>query len=456
MGISARGQSNRQAVVIGLDGVPCSLLKAYLDRGTLPNLARILGRGYRLAPMNAAIPEVSSTSWTSFMTGVNPGEHGIFGFMEVEDGNYKLRFPNSRDVNAPTVWEMLGMSPNGKRSTLGDRYRNAVRTRRRSIVLNVPQTYPAAPLNGIMTAGFVAPDLRKATYPESAYHYLKSVGYLSDVDASKAIGEREGFLRDLSDAVERRKIAFDHFLRNEEWDLFIATVTETDRLHHFFYDASVDEGHPLHGFFLSFYRSIDQFIGETFDHFMDRTDGNGLFMTMSDHGFARIDKEIYLNSFLRQEGFLVTNEEREYFHQIEPGTKAFAMDPGRIYIHLERKYRSGSVRRADRKAVLTDLKAALTSLKDESGREIITRVWENEELYSGPSAGRGPDLVCSSADGYDLKGTLKKKVVLGKEHFNGMHTRHDAHCVLPGGLGDAGRVHIENLADFLMAHFTGR
>ena len=51
------------------------------------------------------------------MTGVNPGEHGIFGFMDLSPNSYKMVFPNSRDVYEPTIWEMLGQTVNGKNST---------------------------------------------------------------------------------------------------------------------------------------------------------------------------------------------------------------------------------------------------------------------------------------------------------------------------------------------------
>ena len=70
-------------MVLGLDGVPFTLIGEFVARGILPNLARILSQGFRLKQMDASVPEVSSTSWTSFMTGVNPGEHGIYGFLEL-------------------------------------------------------------------------------------------------------------------------------------------------------------------------------------------------------------------------------------------------------------------------------------------------------------------------------------------------------------------------------------
>ena len=60
----------------------------------------------------------------------------------------------------------------------------------------MPSTYPAKALNGILTAGFVALDLKKATYPESAYEYLKSIGYRMDVDTRKAQQSLEALAAD--------------------------------------------------------------------------------------------------------------------------------------------------------------------------------------------------------------------------------------------------------------------
>ncbi|KPK35872.1 MAG: hypothetical protein AMK70_04425, partial [Nitrospira bacterium SG8_35_1] len=115
---------NHKVVVLGIDGVPYSLLNRFIDQGIMPNLASLAGKG-TLTDMTATIPEISSTSWSTFMTGVNPGRHGIYGFMELQDGSYKWRFPNSNDLKSSTLWDIAGK--NGKQS----------------IVINVPSTYPA-------------------------------------------------------------------------------------------------------------------------------------------------------------------------------------------------------------------------------------------------------------------------------------------------------------------------
>jgi len=448
--------SNKEhkSLIIGLDGVPYSMLRDYIGKGCLPNFGEILRHGFRLVQMDASIPEVSSTSWTSFMTGVNPGEHGIFGFMDLRPGSYKMFFPNSRDVQAPTIWDILGQRTNGKNSSLYEMYKTRLNRPFRSIILNIPQTYPAMPLNGILTAGFVCPDLEKGTYPDTAYKYLKSIGYISDMDADKAVDQPDNFFNEVFLTLEKRAVAFEHFLNNEPWDLFIGVITETDRVHHFFFDAAADPQHPCHNKFISLYKTIDEMVGGLFTRFMEITDGKGLFVTMSDHGFTVIRQEVYINTWLQEAGFLKINNQREYFEQVDVGTKAFAMDPARIYVNMEGRYPLGSVKASEKKAIISKLKDLLGVLVDSKGNPAIRAVYESSELYRGPLCEKGPDLVCLAHDGYDLKGSLKRQEVFGRAHLTGMHTHNDAHCILPEGVEITHRLHIENLARLVLDKFV--
>jgi predicted AlkP superfamily phosphohydrolase/phosphomutase len=222
-------KKEKKVVIIALDGVPYSLLKTYSEQGIMPNFKAMITEG-SFHKMETSLPEVSSVAWTSFMTGKNPGEHGIFGFMELKDGTYDMYFPNFVDVKAPTLWDS---------------------SRVRSVVLNIPQTYPARLLNGIMTSGFVALDLKKATYPERAYNYLNSIGYRIDVNANLARDNVPAFFEDLSITFEKRKEAIRHFFQNEDWQIFIGTITETDRLHHFFFHNALNDG-EFHERFIDF------------------------------------------------------------------------------------------------------------------------------------------------------------------------------------------------------------
>ncbi len=441
-------------LVIGLDGAPYTLITDYIEMGYLPNFKKILSGGFRLHQMDASIPDVSSTSWTSFMTGVNPGEHGIYGFMDLRPGSHKIYFPSSRDIQAPTIWDIIGGTVNNKSSSLYEKYKTSINNCLRSIVLNIPQTYPAAPMNGVLTAGFVCPDMKKGTYPDNAYNYLESIGYVPDVDAAKAAEEPDLFLKEVFSALEKRALAYDYFFDNEPWDLFIGVITETDRLHHFYFDAARNQGHKYHDLFVSFYKRIDEIIGRLFTRFMEKTGGRGLFMTMSDHGFTVLRQEVYVNSLLRERGFLKIDKEKEYFEQIDTGTKAFCMDPARIYVNLDGRFPGGPVSQSRKKDVINELKDLFISLEDSDGNPVIKSICDNGEIYHGPSSDKGPDLVCLANDGYDLKGSMKKEHVFGKGQFSGMHTRYDAHCILPGSIETAGRLHIENLAGIILNYFS--
>jgi predicted AlkP superfamily phosphohydrolase/phosphomutase len=162
-----RKKEKSRTCVIGLDGVPYSLILELAERGIAPTLGGLLKAGH-LHKMKASLPEISSVSWTDFMTGTNSGEHGIFGFTDLKPGSYALRFPNFLDVKRETIWDILGKK--GKKS----------------IVLNQPSTYPARPLNGIMVSGFVAIDLAKAVYPLSQKAALDRMGYQVDIDTVKS------------------------------------------------------------------------------------------------------------------------------------------------------------------------------------------------------------------------------------------------------------------------------
>jgi len=443
----------KKVLIVGIDGVPCSLLSAYIEKDIMPNLKKILNQGSRLYQMNASIPDISSVSWTSFNTGVNPGEHGIYGFTDLKPDTYSLSFPNSRDVKAPPFWEILGKT-NRQTSTLCQEYRHKINRPYRSIILNVPHTYPALAMKGILISGFVAIDLKKATFPDSVYPYLHSINYLIDVEAEKAKEDKVAFMKSLFECFEIRKKAISHFFTEESWDLFFACITETDRLHHFFFDASKDKENPHHESFVRFYVELDKFIKYLYEQFIERVSEKGFFLILSDHGFAPVKKEVYINQFLIEKGFLVLKKEGNYYERIENRTRAFNLDPARIYIHDQDRYPRGTIRKEERLNLLGEIKEALTKLKGENGEEVIDKIYEKQEIYHGPQTARAPDLVCLPRDGYDLKGTLEKKEIFGLNIFTGMHTWHDAFCILPEKIALSKKPSVDHLTDHVLQYFA--
>jgi len=69
-----------KVIVIGFDGMDPRLCERLMDEGSLPNLAGLRDLG-GFSPLGTTIPPQSPVAWASFITGANPGVHGIFDFI---------------------------------------------------------------------------------------------------------------------------------------------------------------------------------------------------------------------------------------------------------------------------------------------------------------------------------------------------------------------------------------
>ena len=85
----------RKLLILGLDGVACDMVDGAVRPSLLPSLSRFCAPG-RPRPMAVSLPEISAVSWSSFMTGTQAGEHGIYGFVDLVPGSYQYRFPDFR------------------------------------------------------------------------------------------------------------------------------------------------------------------------------------------------------------------------------------------------------------------------------------------------------------------------------------------------------------------------
>jgi len=399
-------KKKKRVCVLGLDGVPYSLLQDLARRDIMPAVKGLIHSGH-LHKMKASLPEISAVSWTDFMTGSDSGTHGIFGFTDLKPDSYDMRFPNFLDLQTPTFWD-----------TLGER-------RKRSIVINQPSTYPAREIDGILISGFVAIELAKAVHPPSLLAKLDKLNYQIDIDTMKSREDPAFLWKDLHNTLERRLDTF-QLLWKEDWDYFEFVITGTDRLMHFLWDAYQDEEHPHHQNFLDYYSKIDGAISLVAEAFRQHSDGDdGLFL-LSDHGFTGIQQEVYLNVWLEKQGYLRFDPSPpENLSDISSSSRAFAMDPNRIYLNLKGKYPNGSVDQNDREALKQEIADKLTEMEWD-GKKVVRRVFDAREVYNGPHAGRGPDLIVLSEYGFDMKGSIKKKDIFGRTNLQGMHTWDDA------------------------------
>jgi predicted AlkP superfamily phosphohydrolase/phosphomutase len=395
-----------RACVVGLDGVPYGMIAGLAGRGVMPAMARLIETGH-LHKIRASLPEISAVSWTNFMTGRNPGTHGIFGFTDFRPGSYAVRFPNFLDVQAPTIWDTL---------------RGAGR---RSIVINQPSTYPARPVNGVLISGFVTIELVKAVYPLTYRATLEKIGYRTDIDTMKSREDPEFLWRELTETLAGHVKALD-LLWGEPWDYFEFIITGSDRLHHYLWDAYEDAAHPFHERFLEYYRMADRVIGRVASAYAELTGGQAGLYLLSDHGFAGIIQEVYLNAWLERNGYLrFDRPDPAGLEDASDGSRAFALDPNRIYLNVKGRFPKGTVGEAEAPALREEIRNSLGAL-EYGGRKVVRRVFAREEIYSGPFAAQGPDLLVLGEPGFDMKGSVKKKEVFGRTSLQGMHTWDDA------------------------------
>ncbi len=124
-------------VVIGLDGAAWHLLEPIFQQGAMPRLQALRERG-AWGTLRSTVPTYTPPAWTSAATGVNPGRHGIYGFIEghAQDAQELV---HSGKIKAPTIWEIA----NAQGARAG--------------IYNLPLTYPPRKLDGWMVSGMMTP-----------------------------------------------------------------------------------------------------------------------------------------------------------------------------------------------------------------------------------------------------------------------------------------------------------
>lgn len=420
----------KRLCLVGLDGVPVGLLTRLAESGVMPRVAERIAAG-SLRAMRASVPEISSVSWSSFMTGTQPGEHGIFGFTDIDPESYELTFPSFSQLAVPTLWDRLG-----KHGLV-------------SVVLNQPATYPARRIPGAIVSGFVAVDLSRAVQPLHHLGPLRRLDYRIDIDTLRSRRNHDWLFRDLHRTLDSRRRALWHLWDFVEWDFLQVVITGTDRLYHYLWDALEDRHHPRHEQALQYHSAVDTFVGEIFDRFAaEDADAESRFWMLSDHGFCGIRQEVQLNAWLRAEGYLNLPEGgTDGLQAMDGDSTAFVLDPGRIYVHRADRFARGLVPADKVQELKRELADGLRGLRYD-GEPIIREVFDSAQIYQGPQTSRGPDLVALSHPGFDLKGSPTSTETFGRTDLVGMHTYDDAFLLTPDSID--GDLWIGDLAEILM------
>lgn len=410
-------------LMIGLDGATFDLIEPWVEMGYLPTFKYLLTEGTH-GPLKVWPNMNSASSWSSIVTGYNPGQHGIFSFGDAPPQRGTQWHPNTAaDRKKPPFWRIL--SEEGKQ--VG--------------IINVPISYPADPVNGFMLAGMDTPGIQSTRFahPPNLLEELhrERIDYILDVPNLGIQSRRDPYHlpESVKRMVEVRSRTIHHLMQKHPWDVMMAVFIAPDRVQHCYWPK---EGTPLDHLdwtpIRSLYQQIDLFFSKT----LELMDKKTTLLVISDHGFGPIRFAARcLNPLFAQLGLLQYNQGisqlREKFLEslllygrriipyrfqnplaralprlhlqasmqfkfsgIEWSKTQVYAEPfaGQIYINLQGREPEGTISSKEYSSLCEQVREILLRLTDpESGAPLIQAIYRPEDLYHGPYTHKAADLV---------------------------------------------------------------
>jgi predicted AlkP superfamily phosphohydrolase/phosphomutase len=421
-----RGAAER-VLVVGLDGATWSLLEPWIEEGALPNIARLRDAG-SWGDLASVTPPLSAPAWTTAVTGVNPGRHGIYNFVLVDTASYGLRMATSRDRKAPAVWEHLG------------------RAGRRVGIVNIPLTSPPDSVNGFMIGGFPHFDTTDVFFPAGLR--AEAGRYRFDPYGEQLPRGREvEFLADLHDILDTQLAATLRLMSSREWDLVWVVFLAPDKTQHFFWRYMDPEspGYDPHApaalrlAIRQTWARLDAAVGDLVAAAGDGT----TIVLLSDHGFGPVRREFRLLNWMRREGYIGS----DWRHTPILTTVPYG---GEIFVNDER-FPGAAVADSERAGVIADVSARLAAVAPPGGESILTDIVERDAIYSGPHAASAPDLFFEAVPGWLVaRGNLSPTDSLfgaPSYSFSGYHLPDGIIVAAGPGIATGGRVDGAGLID---------
>jgi predicted AlkP superfamily phosphohydrolase/phosphomutase len=414
-----------KVLVIGLDGASPLLIEKWIE--DLPIFKKFKNEGSWGSSV-PPIPAQTPVAWTTFMTGKNPGKHGIFSFAMRKPRTYERRIISPSMIGSKTLWRIL--SKYGKR--VG--------------VLNVPMA-GFEEINGFMIPGFLAKSEGVPHPLELKWKLERKFGIMEKVAGDvethvleKAKSDPDYFFSRVNEMTDMLGEISLYLLREEKWDFFMVVFMGTDRIQHFFW-KHMDESHPKYeenefsAKAKKYYEKLDKIISR----FLDANPKDALTIVMSDHGFCPVWQEVLLNNYLEEHGMLKTNDGKIDLEK----SKAVSYGYGDIWLNVKGREPRGILRRGrEYEAAREEIIQTLESLKI-NGEKPIKRVEKRENIYWGSHVNEAPDLTAVFNRGWqaarhpEIETTkrLDKKYIVEKPRWSGGHDGTHDPLDVPGILG---------------------
>jgi predicted AlkP superfamily phosphohydrolase/phosphomutase len=404
-------KTTKKLLIIGIDGGTLDVILPMVKSGKLPILGHLLHTG-AYGTLFSTIPPVTAPAWSTFITGKNPGRHGVFSFFQKCEHRLGA-LSNFRCIKADPFWRSL--NANGLKVGL----------------INIPLTYPPDKVDGFIISGMlVPPGAVDYIYPSSIFSKLHD--YHVDLDGLMEQNEwqtealvkknREKFVRNVFHLTRTRADNTLKLMREEPWEFFMVVFTGSDRICHFFW-GNHNADHSYSSFVEDYYIFLDSIIGELIEEAGEDT----VKIIMSDHGFGSAPtKVVNLCTLSRLLGDQIldfhfwerylTNRFLAKLNIIEKVALRDLLELDKCKIVFEPLYANffgisinmKSEHKTDfvsgtkayeryRENIITKLK----TLKDPtSGEAMVVRVMPKEFVYEGKFSNQAPDLVVQLAYKY--------------------------------------------------------
>jgi predicted AlkP superfamily phosphohydrolase/phosphomutase len=461
------GAADRPRVlVVGLDAATWDLILPWVRAGVLPTLAKLLREGVH-APLRSTLPALTPPGWTSAATGRNPGKHNIFNFYRGRAGGLQPAPVTPGDLRSPRVWDIVAQ--HGKKS----------------IVLRMPLTYPPQESVGVMVSGIMTP---KGTEDFVAPAALKAElqahvpGYRMEVDAENLKqGDLDTFRQDAFDLQRVQTEEALHLLARTDWDLCWVMSHTLDKLQHFFW-RYMDRTHPAYpgpGPYETTIRDFHVAFDRSLARYLEAVPPGTNVVLLSDHGSAPLHTYFCVTNWLADERFLALAGEgaarrglatigvdaktlvrrlkrvglgwvtqlvpRALKGQVPQSLSSFSKISQRIdwsrtraycpsapgsglWVNLRGREPEGIVAPgAEYERVIAELRDRLLAYRDAAGAPVVTAVHRREDIYHGPHAAGGPDLLVETAATVCMIEGLGRKALMpagrAPEERTGNHAR---------------------------------
>lgn len=420
-------------LVLGLDGADVDIMQR-IGRASLPNLFRLMDEG-AWSRIESVVPCATLPNWTTFLTGMDPGRHGVFDF--TTRTGQRVAFTGGTIRAEPTFARRLDAM--GKRCA----------------VIGFPGTFPPEALaHGAFVSGWDSPvDFeadRTYVHPTALFDALvKRFGAYRFDEVDEFIADSEGWHARLGEVLEARiqkrtELALWMLNEGPAWDVFAFYFGESDTASHHLlslWDETAprhpSDANPLEKDGLPrVYRALDRAVGQLL-----AAAGTCELTIISDHGSGPAsDKIFFVNQALASLGFLSFHGDQQatrtsplstlrklgmkaipprakhaLFHAfgralpgwLESRTRFADIDFARtrvfsdelnyfpaLHYNLIGREPEGTLDEADIPRVFAALEAALLSLRDPwTNKPVVRALWPREALYEGPLLSRAPDVV---------------------------------------------------------------